>query len=385
MEEMTSTCHICESRSVKPIPGFGDLFQVTSDCRLWKRGGVLNICKGCGTLQKPLTAAYENERNTIFDTYQVYYQSQGAEQRVFQQEAGTSQPRSVPIIDRLTKLYRLPETGELLDIGCGNGSFLRSFSRRKPSWRLSGLEVTDTHKQSITEIENVVQFYIGDLDAVDHTFDAIALIHTLEHISDPIRFLTRVRNLLKPTGVLLIQVPDYGMNSFDLIIADHCSHFTKNSLQHLVDRSRYQTELIDDTLVPKELTLIAVKNDGPRAAPGLPVLMEPRPVEDAIGWLSSVAVLGRRLADGGNFGIFGTSIAASWIFGSIENGIEFFVDEDPGRIGRLFFERPVHHPRSVPGGSHVYIVLPHPIAQAIADRVRFENCIVHIPPAPETF
>ena len=77
-------------------------------------------------------------------------------------------------------------------------------------------------------------------------------------------------------------------------------------------------------------------------------------------------------------GLFGTSIAGTWLFAELEGRAGFFVDEDPHRIGTRWHDRLVYHPREIPAGSSVVVPLPRPLAESIARRIArpdFELCL----------
>jgi len=73
------------------------------------------------------------------------------------------------------------------------------------------------------------------------------------------------------------------------------------------------------------------------------------------------------------FGIFGTSIAATWLTAELGNAPSFFVDEDVNRIGHLHLGAPIVSPAHVPAGSTVFVAQPTPIARLIADRLQRDD------------
>jgi hypothetical protein len=56
-------------------------------------------------------------------------------------------------------------------------------------------------------------------------------------------------------------------------------------------------------------------------------------VKAHIAWLEGVLNAAKEGRKRRRFGIFGTSIAAMWLFGEIGDDVDFFVDEDPNRLG----------------------------------------------------
>ena len=62
------------------------------------------------------------------------------------------------------------------------------------------------------------------------------------------------------------------------------------------------------------------------------------------------------LDEKGPFSLFGTSISSTWLYGYCSNVI-FFVDEDPNRIGRKYFEKPIYSPSHL-SRSDIPIYMP---------------------------
>ena len=87
-------------------------------------------------------------------------------------------------------------------------------------------------------------------------FDAVLLISVLEHLSDPLLVLKAVRDLLKPSGVLLINVPTWRGKAFLEFFAfrlglspkvemdDHKMYYDKRDLWPLLVRAGFKPSLI---------------------------------------------------------------------------------------------------------------------------------------------
>lgn len=373
-------CHICDSPKVERVPGYEAFRRITSDCKLWSKGGQLYICCACGCVQKAIDEAWQSEVEQIYAAYSVYDQSGGAEQAVFEQTSGLASSRSARLLTQLQAHIPLPERGRLLDIGCGNGSFLRTFSTLQPGWTLAGADLGDKYRSLIERIDGVEALYTCDLEEIPGTFNLIAMIHSLEHIPDPKKFLARLWNKLEVGGLYLVQLPDCSQNPFDLVLADHCTHFTKGTLAALLQSAGYEVISAANDWVPKELTVVARKSEvSPNIYPqGLNAdSFDPfRNLE----WLDSFITEARELSTKPSFGLFGTSIAATWLFGELDGQVSFFVDEDLQRVGKTYMERPIYHPRDVPSGSDVLIALPTQLAEGISRRIARPDVRYHLPP-----
>jgi SAM-dependent methyltransferase len=359
-------CHVCRGDRVAPFPEFERFHRVTSDCRPFRPGGRLIGCRDCGCVQKVVDELWRRECREIYGAYELYAQARGREQKSFDPSTGAAIARSEQLLRKALASGRLPEKGRLLDIGCGNGGLLRSASRLLPGWRLWGTELDDRHRRAIEAIPGAEGFHAGSPEGVPGRFDLISAVHVLEHLPDPCAFLERLRVKLEPSGSLFLEVPDLGSNPMDLLIADHCTSFTAESLRRAIDRAGYRPRILAADWVAKELSAIAVRNDAGAAADS-PAGDPGRLVARAIDWLGRTRELARAFS--GRIGVFGSSIAATWIFAELEGRVEFFVDEDPDRIGRTHLDRPILSPREVPSSAEVLIALGPALAEQVRARL----------------
>lgn len=131
------------------------------------------------------------------------------------------------------------EIGKILDYGCGTGDFL--ITAKDLGWRCYGFEpnlkARDTAKQKGIVLANKLS------DFEDHYFDAITLWHVLEHVVDLDETIKELKRILKPSGVLIIAVPNY--KSFDAKfyglywaaydVPRHIWHFSKTSISTIFE------------------------------------------------------------------------------------------------------------------------------------------------------
>jgi trans-aconitate methyltransferase len=332
-------------------------------------------------VQKRTDAEWLREIEAIYAGYAIYHQSGGAEQAVFDSAMGRPSPRSMRLLGRLTARFPLNDTGRLLDVGCGNGALLRAFSAIAPNWALAGTEWSDKYRSIVEAIPGVEALHTVAPEDVPGRFAMITMIHVLEHIPSPRAYLERLADKLEPGGHLVIEVPDHRQNPFELTIADHCSHFSQTSLARLLRSAGYEVLSEADDWVAKEITVVA--------RPAAAVAAEARTrapesdrarVQDLVSWLVAVASDARAAAEDGHFGLFGTSIAATWLTEALGDRIRFYVDEDPDRVGKTHLGRPIYQPSDVPEGSRVFIALPTPIAESLCRRLGSDAVEYRSPP-----
>src|SRR5215475_14196760 len=121
-------CRICSLDDLSRVVGCETLPRVTSDSRPRPAGATLVVCANCGAAQKLPTDTFKREITEIYDSYQIYYQADGAEQPIFDIATGKGAPRSERLMAALTTMISVPRTGRMLDFGCGTGAALRSFA-----------------------------------------------------------------------------------------------------------------------------------------------------------------------------------------------------------------------------------------------------------------
>jgi hypothetical protein len=211
-------------------------------------------------------------------------------------------------------------------------------------------------------------------------FDVIVLIHVLEHIPNPIPYLQSLRELLTDDGLLLFEVPDLDTSPFDILIADHCSHFDRGTLTRAVGMAGFgAVRMAAGECVAKELTLLARASSSDSSA----VLPAIRPTAAAVGhvaWLHQVLEQGTTIH--GPVGIFGTSISATWLAAALGDKVAFFVDEDASRVGREHMGRRIFGPADAPKEPTVLMPLRPDIAVAVARRLSPFGLRLTIPPTP---
>jgi 2-polyprenyl-3-methyl-5-hydroxy-6-metoxy-1,4-benzoquinol methylase len=234
----------------------------------------------------------------IYGHYQIYHQAAGHEQKARSSAGGELLPRSELIAGFLRCAGELPSDGGVLDIGCGNGAFLRAMHKLFPNWSVTGSDLNDSFREDIRAIGPRASFQRKDeLTASRDTYDVLSLIHCLEHISAPVTYLANARRHLEPTGLLLIEVPDGEVNPLDLVVADYASHFSKTTLSAIVEAAGYHVLACGNLVVGKEITLLARPlHEKPVSRVPAPHAKGPAIARRNLAWLNQTLKLGPRLA-----------------------------------------------------------------------------------------
>jgi SAM-dependent methyltransferase len=350
-------CHLCGGE-LRRLEAFGRLHRVTSDCKPWPAGGAKGCCSRCGTVQAVIDAAWKADCHAIYSAYSVYHQGGGSEQPVF--DASTQgAPRSRQLLE-----------GRAIDIGCGNGNFIRSFAAIRPLWRLNGAEYNTLYEAQVRAIPGVEGFYSGGLESIPGPFDFVSLIHVLEHVENPAPFLRKIA-ALGPRLRLLIEVPFFRDNPYELLIADHATHYTPGTLAPVLQRAGYAVRELHTDWVRKEISALAEPSDGSAAPAAVDAQADFAAAGKAVGFLLHVrdhAIALRKESE--SLGVFGTSIGGTWLHAELGGELDFFVDEDASRVGRKHLGVEILSPAQVPAGSVVFMPLAEQAARGAVARLQ---------------
>jgi 2-polyprenyl-3-methyl-5-hydroxy-6-metoxy-1,4-benzoquinol methylase len=363
-------CQSCASRELHEIAGFAALPRVTSDSRPFRAGGRLFVCRRCGLAQKVADALWLSETAEIYRDYEMYHQSAANDQPVFDPLSGRPTGRCEVLARRLREAHVLAGAGGLLDVGAGAGAMLAAFAGEFPGWRLFGLDLDARKETALRAIPGFERLYTEAPDKLHERFELITLVHSLEHFPDPLATLRKLRARLAPEGRLFVQVNNVERQPFDLVVADHLCHFNPSTLAGMAAHAELLAQLLMDDWINKEISLLAAASPQPPEPVVGDAGLVIAKVERDVRWLADMLEHARSAArSGGRFGIFGTSVAATWLAGELGDAVQFFVDEDPARQGRSHLGRPICTPARAPAEATVYLAFATPVAAAIAQRL----------------
>jgi SAM-dependent methyltransferase len=322
---------------------------VSSDATLINQYINVFICKKCKHIQK-----IKNKK--IDEIYKHYKQNDildGLDQVKFVKSLPCSR---TDVILKYIKKY-LKNKKNLLDVGTGTGVFLRSCDRYT-NLKLSAFDLNDTYTNNILDINQVEKFYSGDMLNIDSFFDAISLIHVLEHIENPIKFLMFLKSRLNKNGILIVQVPDIVNNNNDILIYDHLSHFTKQTVFLLLSQV-FRSVFFIDTGINGELTIIAsdlldINNSYPKSP--------------SINNFNYIDKINFSLSKANKpIYVFGTAPISTYFAGILDNKklLKGFLDEDELKNGKNHLEKIIFHPKNIRN-----IICFIPLHQKISKKIK---------------
>ena len=152
--------------------------------------------------------------------------------------------------------HHLPNKRQsLLEIGAGDGLFLKTVREHKPRLHLTAMD--KDQNSLISRVKNSDENFdsLESLIRDDQRFDFICLFHVMEHIDAPLDFLETVKEVMSAHSTLIIEVPSlfdpllsiFNCDAFSdfYFSRQHPFVFSPPSLQRLMEYAGFQTiELI---------------------------------------------------------------------------------------------------------------------------------------------
>src|SRR6266436_2843662 len=149
--------------------------------------------------------------------------------------------------DLMARHLRLDRRGaRLLDIGCGNGAFVRA--ARAWGWDAEGLDPDP--RAAAAGRATGLPITVGSLPKFgypDASFAAVTMSHSIEHLHDPVAGLHEIRRILQPGGSIWIGTPNLSSTGHKVFGADwrglepprHLVLFTATTLISMLFRAGF--------------------------------------------------------------------------------------------------------------------------------------------------
>jgi len=153
----------------------------------------------------------------------------------------TKRDKSAIFYNKLSR-YLAPNS-KVLDIGCGDGSFI---CKAKESFICTGIEISE-YLASLARNRpgiNVITGNFLNTEFKSEEYDGVTLISLLEHLDDPLLAMKKCFGFLRPGGVLLLKTVNYNCLNrrikkegwTGLRPPDHVVYFTPSNLKLLLKK-----------------------------------------------------------------------------------------------------------------------------------------------------
>lgn len=230
------------------------------------------LCSNCGFVyQSPRMLETELKEFYISGYRQIY---QGTEEPD-QKDIAVQEARSKGIIN-LLRDWGVEQVKRFLDIGASTGTLIENI---KNEYRCDafGIEPGSAY-QAYARSREIDVF--GSLDELlasgEKKFDLISMIHVLEHLPDPVKYMKDLRfEYLDDRGKILIEVPNlFAHDSFEIA---HLTSFSRHTLYEVMKKAGFRTIFVEthgrprSNMIPLYISLLAVPEVNPWEQPEIEI------------------------------------------------------------------------------------------------------------------
>ncbi len=169
-------------------------------------------------------------------------------------------------------LQRLVGRGQtVLDVGCGEGFFAEQLKQEDN--QIVGLDALPEPKVKVFEqyFQQNANDGLGSIPTRlnGQQFSRVLLADILEHLTTPEKILTDVHAVLKPTGLVLISLPNavnitvrlsvlfgrFNYTERGILDKTHVRFYTRKTARHMLEQNGYEIVKEQATIMPLELVL----------------------------------------------------------------------------------------------------------------------------------
>jgi len=206
----------------------------------------ISLCRNCGHIYTSVRPDY----NTLFskfypDDYLCYGGKSGVAGLM---DRIRMEGQAAQRAEMIKKFVGQKSLVKLLEVGCATGEFIKT-CRQRFGWEVAGIEPNRQLSDALNrEGYHVVPSKLEDAEIPAEQYDVVSLFNVLEHLWDSVYSLKRINRLLKPGGLVVLEIPDFDSPSrkrfgkywFLYHLPRHLSHFTKKSLTSLMNECGFE-------------------------------------------------------------------------------------------------------------------------------------------------
>lgn len=170
----------------------------------------------------------------------------------------------------LAKALRWRKRGRLLDVGCGDGTFLEVAARH---FDVVGVEISPrlaAMARQRVPAARIIEAPFLRTSLPEAHFDIVTLFSVLEHELNPLGALQAAWYTLRSNGVVVLKVPNYASWNRHIMhddwcgfrLPDHCNYFTPRTLRAILQKVgfvRIQSSVFDRLPTSDSLYMAASK------------------------------------------------------------------------------------------------------------------------------
>ncbi len=197
----SSTCPVCEIDSFSLLEMPSKLLQLPDGFKIGK-------CKSCDLVQLV-------PRPTI-DDYEMHYdKSDYYSPEEYNDRANKRVPIFMSRLREIDEFIGQKDNVKILDYGCAGGHFLQAASEY--GWEPVGVEYTDKLAEHARNLVFGSTIFKETVLIKEEQVDVVHSNHVFEHLPNPLSAAKEAYRILKPNGILFIEVPYQFGSSIDIV------------------------------------------------------------------------------------------------------------------------------------------------------------------------
>jgi len=140
---------------------------------------------------------------------------------------------------RLDEIEGFAGRGRFLEVGFGSGYTLLEAQAR--GWDVFGIEISPSCVEAVrAKGIPATCAHLPTHASPPEAFDVVAMYSVIEHAHDPIAYLRRAHDLLKPNGLLVLRLPDTQDEGPPASLIAHLYHFNQATISELLRRCGFE-------------------------------------------------------------------------------------------------------------------------------------------------
>ena len=245
MIEITN-CPVCGSSS------FNSFIKTTAQMHSNKELFNFDKCSNCKLVFLNPRLHLEELKN-YYTSYYLPYRGAQAWGKFEKFVASSQQKLDLKRVQLIKDVHNLSEESMILDIGCGNPTFLKAFQKRV-NCQTMGIDFSDEGWKNQAYNFKKINLQVAEIKDLSSNLrpDVITMWHYLEHDYNPFENLRSLKVISKPSTTLVIEIPNfdslsrkkYGKNWAGWHTPRHLSLFSPKNIELLLKKSGWKVSKI---------------------------------------------------------------------------------------------------------------------------------------------
>ena len=232
-------CPICNASSIVSF------IKTTAQMHSSKELFNFDQCANCQLVFLNPRVNLDNLKN-YYTSYYLPYRGSEAWGKYSKLVEGSQKKLDLKRVNRVKEMCSVSPKSLILDVGCGNPSFLKA-CQQELNCKTLGIDFSDEGWKEQSTLFKGLDLQVAEIKNLSLNLkpDIITMWHYLEHDYTPLENLTYLKSIAKPSTTLIIEIPNfdsisrkkYNENWSGWHTPRHTSLFSPDNIKLLLDKS----------------------------------------------------------------------------------------------------------------------------------------------------